>query len=111
MKEAVVYGVAVANADGKAGMAALTIDGEPDLDAIAARRKRPAPLRAAAVPAAPPALEATATFKPMKRTLAAEGFDPAKVADPLYVYDADLDRYVPLDLARLAAIRDGSTRL
>ena len=111
VKEAVVYGVAVANADGKAGMAALTIDGAPDLEAIARaasalpRYARPLFLRLR------PALEATATFKPMKRALAAEGFDPAKIGEPLYVFDADLDRYVPLDLARLAAIRDGSTRL
>ena len=52
VREAVVYGVAVPNADGKAGMAALTIDGEPDLEAIARAAQRPAPLRAAAVPAA-----------------------------------------------------------
>jgi fatty-acyl-CoA synthase len=110
VKEAVVYGVAVPGADGRAGMAALAIDGALDLEAIARaasalpRYARPLFLRLA------PVLEATATFKPVKRALAAEGFDPAMVVDPLYVFDADLDRYVPLDLARLAAIRDGSTR-
>ncbi len=111
VKEAVVYGVAVANADGKAGMAALTIDGAPDLEAIARaalalpRYARPLFLRLA------PTLEATATFKPMKRTLAAEGFDPAKVADPLYVYDAEREAYVALDAQRYAAIASGAARL
>ena len=110
VREAVVYGVAVANADGKAGMAALTIDGPPDLEAIARaasalpRYARPLFLRLT------PALEATVTFKPMKRTLAAEGFDPAKVADPLYVYDADVETYVALDATRYAAIASGERR-
>ena len=111
VKEAVVYGVAVAGADGKAGMAALTIDGEPDLAAIARaglvlpRYARPLFLRLAA------GLEATATFKPMKRALVAEGFDPAKVADPLYVYDGESARYVALDRERYAAIMNGDARL
>ena len=92
-------------------MAALTIDGAPDLEAIARaalalpRYARPLFLRLA------PTLEATATFKPMKRTLAAEGFDPAKVADPLYVYDAEREAYVALDAQRYAAIASGAARL
>jgi fatty-acyl-CoA synthase len=111
VRAAVAYGVAIPNADGKAGMAALTIDGPPDLDAIARaasalpRYARPLFLRLTS------AVEATATFKPVKRTLAAEGFDPAKVADPLYVYDAAADAYVALDTARHAAIVSGVTRL
>ena len=111
MREAVVYGVAVANADGKAGMAALTIDGAPDLEAIARaaralpRYARPLFLRLT------PALEATATFKPLKRALVAEGFDPTKVADPLYVYDAERETYVALDPGRYAAIASGDVRL
>jgi len=111
VKEAVVYGVAVPNADGKAGMAALTIDGPADLEAIARaacalpRYARPLFLRLT------PALEATATFKPVKRTLAAEGFDPAKVADLLYVYDAEREIYGVLDAERYAAIASGDARL
>ena len=111
VKEAVVYGVAVPNADGKAGMAALTIDGAPDLTGIARaasalpRYARPLFLRIA------PALEATATFKPIKRALAADGFDPAKVADPLYIYDGERETYVALDASRYAAIASGDKRL
>ena len=111
VREAVVYGVAIPNADGKAGMAALTIDGAPDLEAIAGaafalpRYARPVFLRLA------PALETTATFKPMKRALAAEGFDPANIVDPLYVYDAERQAYVALDTSRYAAIASGDIRL
>jgi fatty-acyl-CoA synthase len=111
VREAVVYGVAVPHADGNAGMAALAIDGAPDLAAIARaasalpRYARPLFLRVR------PALEATATFKPVKRALAAEGFDPACVADPLYVYDGEANGYVALDAARYAAIARGEARL
>jgi len=111
VKEAVVFGVAVPNADGKAGMAALTIDGAPDLAGIARaasalpRYARPLFLRLA------PTLAATATFKPVKRALAAEGFDPAKIGDPLYVYDSEREAYFALDAERYAAIACGDARL
>jgi len=58
-----------------------------------------------------PALDATATFKPLRRALVAEGFDPTRVADPLYVYDTDTNAYVELDAERYAAITSGATRL
>jgi fatty-acyl-CoA synthase len=111
VREAVVYGVAVPNADGKAAMAALTIDGTPDLAAIARaasalpRYARPLFLRIT------PALDATATFKPVKRALAAEGFDPAKVTDPLYVFDGEWDAYVALDAQRHVVIASGDARM
>jgi fatty-acyl-CoA synthase len=92
-------------------MAALTIDGAPDLAGIARaaralpRYARPVFLRIT------PAIEATATFKPVKRVLAAEGFDPAKVADPLYVFDAEREAYVAINAERYAAIASGDARL
>ena len=58
-----------------------------------------------------PALEATATFKPQRRALADEGFDPARMSDPLYVYDAERETYAPLDAPRRAAIVAGTARL
>jgi len=111
VKEAIVYGVAVPHADGKAGMAALVVEGAPDLAVIAwaasalPRYARPLFLRLR------PALEATATFKPVKRALVAEGFDPVKLIDPLYVYDAEREAYVALDAERFAAIVNGDARL
>jgi len=91
-------------------MAALAVDGAPDLEAIASaasalpRYARPLFLRIR------PALEATATFKLVKRALVAEGFDPAEVGEPLYVYDAATDAYAPLDAERHAAIARGDAR-
>ena len=111
VREAVVYGVATPHADGKAGMAALVVEGAPDLEGVARalsalpRYARPLFLRLRTE------LEATSTFKPQRHALAEQGFDPAIVADPLYVFDAEREAYVDLDAARYAAIVEGSTRL
>jgi len=43
--------------------------------------------------------------------LAAEGYDPARVADPLFVRDDAARTYVPLTPAVAAEIRDGRRRL
>jgi fatty-acyl-CoA synthase len=111
VKDVVVYGVAVPKADGKAGMAALVVDGAPDLAGVARalealpRYARPLFLRLR------PALAATATFKPQRRALAEEGFDPTRVSDPLYVYDAETSTYAPLNAQRYAALVAGTARL
>ena len=47
----------------------------------------------------------------MKRLLAADGFDPVKIVDPLYVYDAESAHYVTLDRDRYAVIANGDARL
>jgi fatty-acyl-CoA synthase len=109
--EAAVYGVAVAGAEGRAGMALLGLEGEPDLAEIAGRMRnlpdyaRPVFLRVRR------RLEVTATFKHKKHDLARQGFDPGLIADPLYVFDRAQDAYVPLDRQRFAAIQSGAMRL
>ena len=107
VQDCVAYGVAVPHADGKAGMAAVTPKGPLDLAALLAaadtlpRHARPLFLRVVG------AVEATSTFKPKRAALAAEGFDPARVKDALYVYDAASGGYVTLDGARHHAIAHG----
>jgi fatty-acyl-CoA synthase len=109
--EAAVYGVAVAGAEGRAGMALLGLEGEPDVAEIAARMRnlpdyaRPVFLRVRR------RLEVTATFKHKKHDLARQGFDPGLIVDPLYVFDRTQDAYVPLNRQRFAAIRSGAMRL
>jgi fatty-acyl-CoA synthase len=110
--EANVYGVEVPGADGKAGMAALVVDAGFDLAALRARLAdalpayaRPLFIRIASE------LAATETFKQKKQDLAAEGFDPAKIADALYVDDAAAGRYALLDAAMLQRIVAGKLRL
>jgi fatty-acyl-CoA synthase len=109
--EAVVYGVAVRGAEGRAGMALLGVEGGLDLAEIARHIRalpdyaRPVFLRVRRK------LEITATFKHKKHDLAKEGFDPSRVADPLYVFDRAQDAYVALDRDRFARIESGAMRL
>jgi fatty-acyl-CoA synthase len=110
--DGVVYGLMVPGADGRAGTAALVVNGEFDLAAfraeIAARLPpyaRPVFLRIVAT------LEATATFKPRKQDLVQAGFDPGRVSDPLYFDDSRSQRYVPLDAALFAAISSGELKI
>jgi fatty-acyl-CoA synthase len=110
VRAACVYGVAVPGQGGKCGMAALEVgDG---FDAAAFRAHCAARLPAYARPVflrLVQGLAFTETFKQKKQALAAEGFDPAAIADALWV-DAG-DGYVPLDGALYARINSGLMRL
>jgi fatty-acyl-CoA synthase len=109
--EAVVYGVAVAGAEGRAGMALLGGEGDLDLPKIARQMRnlpdyaRPVFLRVKRQ------IEMTATFKHKKHDLAKEGFDPDAIVDPLYVFDRAQGAYVALTRDRFAAIQSGTMRL
>ena len=52
--------------------------------------------------------EMTGTFKIRKVDLQREGFDPAAIADPLFVRDDDAGAYVPLTRELAAEIRGGA---
>ena len=91
-------------------MAAVAVSGDFDLAALHAAvtarlpgYARPLFLRIVA------SFARTETFKQKKTALAAEGFDPAIVADPLYI-DRD-GAYRPLDAEVHAAIGRGEIRL
>ena len=110
--DASVYGVAVPNADGKAGMAAIVTGPGFSLPALRAHLAdrlpayaRPLFLRLQNE------IEATETFKPRKAALARDGFDPARVADPLFLDDGRTQAYVPVDAALFSRIEAGAIRL
>jgi acyl-CoA synthetase (AMP-forming)/AMP-acid ligase II len=89
IEEAVVYGVEVPGADGRAGMAAIRWDhSKGPLDGVALAEALYKALPKYAVPlfirVKEGAHEVTATFKHRKVDLKREGFDPAKVSDALY---------------------------
>ncbi len=110
--EANVYGVEVPGADGKAGMAALVV--EDGFDLVALRRELATRLPAYARPVfirIATELAATETFKQKKQDLAAEGFDPCRVADTLYVEEAAASAYAPLDFAMFERIQACKVRL
>jgi fatty-acyl-CoA synthase len=112
VREACVYGVEVPGASGRAGMAALVA--EPGLDLVALRAHlarrlpdyaRPVFLRIVGE------LAVTETFKPRKQALAAEGWDPARMTDALFVDDRTAGAYVALDAEIARQIRDGALRV
>lgn len=112
--ESCVYGVTVPGEDGRAGMAALVLvaPGRFDAEAFYAHVDRHLPRYA--LPAflrLVDAVEVTGTQKQRKQQLAAEGFDPAQIADPLLVRDDDARTYRPLGAVELAAITSRRWRL
>ena len=106
-----VYGVTVPGADGRAGMAALAL--EPDVEQLNLEGfsehvvsrlpsyARPVFLRIESE------IDVTGTFKMVKGALREQGYDPDKVADPLYVMKAGGSVYEPLDRDYAALIARG----
>jgi len=110
--EANVYGVAVPGHDGRAGMAALVV--APAFDVADLGKALEGKLPPYARPLflrLRPEMEITGTFKLRKVDLVKDGFDPGRVADPLYWFDAESGRYEPLDAARYRDIVQGKARL
>ncbi|MFA7262531.1 MAG: long-chain-acyl-CoA synthetase [Caulobacter sp.] len=110
--EANVYGVAVPGQDGRAGMVALTIDDSFSLPDFWAQVDKALP------PYAQPLflrlqrqIETTGTFKYRKVDLVQEGYDPAKVRDPLYFRNPVKKAWTRISKAAFDKINDGGFRL
>ena len=111
VKEANVYGVSVPGQDGRAGMAALVVDASFDASLLAERVKRELPAYARPLfLRLSPEIEVTGTFKHRKIDLVSDGFDPAKVSEPLFFLDAERG-YVPLDADLYGRITSGGMRV
>ena len=112
IREANIYGVTVPGADGRAGMAALVVDGNFDIIGLAERLEghlaayaRPVFLRLQTQ------IDVTGTFKQRKVDLVKEGFDPSTITDPLYWFDPATRRYERLDGARYTDISEDRVKL
>jgi len=110
VRDAVVYGVTVPAAEGRAGMAAVAVNAGFDLamlqrrlDANLPEHARPLFVRVC------DAIETTATFKYKRLQLAREGYDPRLTDDPLYFKESRFGVYVPLTPALYEAIANAST--
>ncbi len=110
--EAVVYGVELPHAEGRAGMAALVVTSSFDverlrghLEARLPRYARPLLLRLCA------SLTTTGTFKVKKSELVSEGCDPRGIADALYLDDPREAAYRPLDIDLHDELLSGAIRL
>jgi fatty-acyl-CoA synthase len=100
-----IYGVAVPNTEGRAGMAALVMQSEAEFDPVAFYAHCKDRLPPYAVPLFVrlcQQAELTTTFKLRKVDLQKQGYSPELVSDPLYVISDANQRYVPLDEQSLA---------
>jgi fatty-acyl-CoA synthase len=105
---AVVYGVAVPGADGKAGMAALETGPGFELAGLPSHLARLPPYARPLFLRLVTSLAVTETFKPRKQELMREGFDPSGIRDPLYIQTGAA--YEKLDAAFYERIRGGLVR-
>ena len=114
VEQGVVYGVTVPATEGRAGMAALTLTPGAELDGHALAAALRGALPAYAVPVflrVRQKLDSTTTFKAIKGALTRDGFDPARVDDPLYVLLDPARGYEPLTAAVFAELHAGAHRL
>jgi fatty-acyl-CoA synthase len=92
-------------------MAALVVDAQFDLAAFQAMVQTALPVYAQPVfLRLQPHMDTTGTFKRRKMDVAAEGFDPARVDDPLFV-KLPQGGYQPIDAALYRRIQSGEVRL
>jgi fatty-acyl-CoA synthase len=112
VKHAVVYGVKVPGADGRIGMAALTIEGNPDLprlrDYMAASitsYARPVFLRFRNH------CDITGSFKYSKTELVKQGYDPELISDALYFDNPETQALEALDRSVYERIQSEKIRL
>ena len=112
VQEVNVYGVQVGKLDGRAGMASLVVDPSFNIDDLAGfvDRELPAYARPLFV-RLQPHIETTGTFKYRKMDLVEEGFDPARVKDPLYFRSPDKGGYAKVTKAGYDKIVSGGFKL
>jgi fatty-acyl-CoA synthase len=110
--EANVYGVTVPGRDGRAGMAALVVDGDIDLKTFRKHLMdrlpeyaRPLFLRIREE------MDVTGTFKQRKLDLVREGFDPSASRDAIFFDDAQAGSFVRLEKSLYDRIVAGAVRV
>lgn len=99
-----IYGVAVPECEGRAGMAAVVMQAGHAFDAAAFYQLATAQLPGYAVPLfvrVSSAADMTSTFKLRRVDLQRQGYNPAHFSDPLYVRDDAARTYVPYSAAAL----------
>jgi fatty-acyl-CoA synthase len=112
IEQANVYGVEVEGYGGRAGMAALVAQAQIDLEQLREHIHKSLPtfarplfLRLQEVG------DTTGTFKLRKVDLVKEGFDPKKIADPLYFDHPTIGKYVRLTAELYEQIVGGKVRV
>lgn len=114
LADANVYGVHIHGTEGRAGMAALVMQEGRSFDPAGFQQHVESKLPVYARPLfvrITPALDMTQTFKLKKTDLMKEGFDPAKIGDPLYFFHPTEKAYKPLTPEWHGEIMAGRLRL
>jgi fatty-acyl-CoA synthase len=111
VKHAIVYGVRIPGADGRAGMAMIGADCELDLSALwkhlhgrLPRYASPMFLRICHD------VKVTGTFKYARTELVREAYDPAVTTDAIYFHDGKLESFIRVDHALYERIQAGQVR-
>ena len=104
-----VYGVPLPGYDGKAGMAAITMDGDVNFEGmyVALGQKLPSYAIPIFIRVQRDA-ETTGTFKYRKVELVKEAFDIGEVTDPIWMYHPERKEYVPFTQDRYDSLRSGA---
>jgi fatty-acyl-CoA synthase len=98
--------------DGRAGMAALVVDGLFDIRELARRLEGRLPSYARPVfLRLQPEIAVTGTFKQRKVELVKEGFDPAAIANPIFWLDPATGAYERLTPSHYADIIEDKVKL
>jgi fatty-acyl-CoA synthase len=112
VQHAIVYGVKVANAEGRVGMAAVTFKGDHDLSEFRQHLNKQLPSYAR------PAFlritqncSATGTFKYSKGSLATQAFNPDLTSDAIYFDNPETQNLQPVDSVLYSRIQAGQIRL
>ncbi|HEX2256956.1 MAG TPA: long-chain-acyl-CoA synthetase [Afifellaceae bacterium] len=112
VKEANVYGVTLGKLEGRAGMAALVVEDDFDLEGFHDHVVQQLPAYARPVfLRLRRQMDVTSTFKLRKVELAKQGFDPDASDEPLYFNHPERGAYVPLDRQLHDDILAGRLRL
>ncbi len=114
LEDAVVYGVKLPGRDGRCGMLSATLREGESLDARGFAEHLCQGLPRYAVPRflrLRTTQELTATFKHQKAQLKAQGYDPAKVSEPLWILAVDAKEWRPLTPELCTRIEEGSERV
>lgn len=114
VEDANVYGVAIEGREGRAGMAAVALLDPDHFDLAALRAHLTRRLPEFARPVflrLQNHIDLTGTFKQRKVDLVADGFDPEKTKDPIYLNDPRAQAFVRIDRDLRRDIESGAVRL
>ena len=110
-----VYGAVIPNTEGKAGMAAVTLDSSLKFDIDELSQFVLSSLPSYSIPIFIRIMEelemTTSSFKIIKTTLSKEAYDLSVVKNPIYFWDSSSKKYVPFTNSLYQDLMGGKLRI